>query len=155
MAAAYYIPADDVLKMFDDAHNTNWAENYQFFLNQNNPTSFEHVWRQSYYLYRQIGTIQNPPVRFDQIMDFSVIQKLGAEKKYKSQRDEYQVQCPHDRRQNSPPGRRDSYEHDRDPLRPNDWDLTRRRTMARPTTRTSIACWQAWVNFWANSAGLG
>ena len=52
------------MKMFDDAHNTNWAENYQFFLNQNNPTNFEHVWRQSYYLYRQIGTIQNPPVPF-------------------------------------------------------------------------------------------
>ena len=92
MAAAYNIPADDAMKMFDDAHNTNWAENYQFFLNQNNPTNFEHVWRQSYYLYRQIGTIQNPQVHFDQIMDFTVIQKLGGEEKYKSQRDEYQVQ---------------------------------------------------------------
>ncbi|MEI8375904.1 MAG: phosphate ABC transporter substrate-binding/OmpA family protein [Planctomycetota bacterium] len=92
MATAYNIPADDALKMFDDAHNTNWAENYQFFLNQNNPTNFERVWRQSYYLYRQIGTIQNSPVRFDQIMDFSVIQKLGNEEKYKSQQDEYQVQ---------------------------------------------------------------
>ena len=92
MAAAYNIPADDAMKMFDDAHNTNWAENYQFFLNQNNPTNFERVWRQSYYLYRQIGTIQNPPVPFDQIMDFSVIQKLGSEEKYKSQTDEYQVQ---------------------------------------------------------------
>jgi len=92
MAAAYNIPADDAMKMFDDAHNTNWAENYQFFLNQNNPTNFEHVWRQSYYLYRQIGTIQNPQVHFDKIMDFSVIQKLGSEEKYKSQTDEYQVQ---------------------------------------------------------------
>ena len=46
MAAGYNIPADDALKMFDDAHNTNWAENYQFFLNQNNPTNFERIWRQ-------------------------------------------------------------------------------------------------------------
>ena len=92
MAAAYNIPADDALKMFDDAHNTNWAENYQFFLNQNNPTNFERVWRQSYYLYRQIGKIQNSPVPFDKIMDFSVIQKLGGEEKYKSQTDEYQLQ---------------------------------------------------------------
>ena len=92
MAAAYNIPADDALKMFDDAHNTNWAENYQFFLNQNNPTNFERVWRQAYYLYRQIGKIENSPVPFDKIMDFSVIQKLGGEEKYKSQTDEYQQQ---------------------------------------------------------------
>lgn len=92
MAAGYNIPAEDALGMFNDAHNTNWAENHQFFLNQNNPTNFERVWRQSYYLYRQIGTIQNTPVRFDQVMDFSVIQKLGNEAKYKSQQDEYQIQ---------------------------------------------------------------
>jgi NitT/TauT family transport system substrate-binding protein len=92
MAAGYSIPAEDALGMFNDAHNTNWAENYQFFLNQNNPTNFERIWRQSYYLYRKIGTIENTPVRFDQIMDFSIIQKLGSEEKYKSQRDEYQIQ---------------------------------------------------------------
>ena len=91
MAAAYNIPADDALAMLNDAHNTNWAENYQFFLNQNNPTNFERVWRQSYYLYRRIGTIQNPQVNFDKIMDFSVIQKLGGDPKYKSEKDEYQV----------------------------------------------------------------
>ena len=38
--------------MLGDAHSTNWAENYQFFLNQNNPTNFERVWNQAYYLYR-------------------------------------------------------------------------------------------------------
>jgi len=92
MAAGYNIPAEDALGMFNDAHNTNWAENYQFFLNQNNPTNFERVWHQSYYLYRQIGTIQNPPVRFDQVMDFSVIRNLGRDEKYKAQRDEYQIQ---------------------------------------------------------------
>jgi len=92
MAAGYNIPAEDALGMFNDAHNTNWAENYQFFLNQNNPTNFERIWQQSYYLYRQIGTIQNPPVRFDQVMDFSVIRKLSGVEKYKSQRDEYQIQ---------------------------------------------------------------
>ena len=92
MAAGYNIPAEDALGMFNDAHNTNWAENYQFFLNQNNPTNFERVWRQSCYLYRQIGTIQNTPTRFDQVMDFSILQKLGGEEKYKSQKDEYQIQ---------------------------------------------------------------
>ena len=92
MAAGYNIPADDAMAMFGDAHSTNWAENFQFFLNQNNPTNFERVWRQAYYLYRQIGTIQNTPVPFDQVMDFSVIQKLGEDEKYKSQRDEYEIQ---------------------------------------------------------------
>ncbi len=92
MAAGYNIPAEDTLAMFGDAHNTNWAENYQFFLNENNPTGFQRIWQQSYYLYRQIGTIENQPVRFDQVMDFSIIQKLGAEAKYKSQKDEYQIQ---------------------------------------------------------------
>ena len=118
MAAAYNIPADDALKMFDDAHNTNWAENYQFFLNQNNPTNFERVWRQSYYLYRQIGTIQNPPVHFDKIMDFSVIQKLGGEEKYKSQNDEYQVAIAPTTvgKIRAEPG--DPHEHGRDPLLP-------------------------------------
>ncbi|MCR4413157.1 MAG: phosphate ABC transporter substrate-binding/OmpA family protein, partial [Thermoguttaceae bacterium] len=92
MAAGYNIPADEAMTMFGDAHNTNWAENYQFFLNENNPTNFERIWRSAYYLYRQIGTIQNTPVRFDQVMDFSIIQKLGQEEKYKSQKDEYQIQ---------------------------------------------------------------
>ncbi len=91
MAEGYSIPAAEVLGMFGDAHNTNWAENYQFFLNQNNPTNFEHVWRQSYYLYRRIGSITHQPVSFDQVMDFSVIEKLGKEKKYSSQKNEYQI----------------------------------------------------------------
>ena len=117
MAAAYNIPADDALEMFNDAHNTNWAENYQFFLNQNNPTNFERVWRQSYYLYRQIGTIQNPPVPFDKVMDFSVIQKLGSDEKYKSQKDEYQVEfVPKGVRQDQGRIGGDPHQHGRDPL---------------------------------------
>jgi NitT/TauT family transport system substrate-binding protein len=91
MAAGYSIPETDATAMLGDAHNTNWAENYQFFMNQNNPTNFERVWRQSYYLYRRIGSIQNQPVSFDTVMDFSVIAKLGKESKYASQKDEYQI----------------------------------------------------------------
>lgn len=91
MAKAYNIPSSDTMQMFADAHNTNWAENYQFFLNQNNPTNFERVWNQAYYLYRRIGTITHSPVSFDKVMDFSVIQKLGQEEKYRSQKDEYKI----------------------------------------------------------------
>ncbi len=92
MAAGYNIPASDAMSMLGDAHNTNWAENYQFFLNQNNPANFERVWSQAYYLYRRIGTISKQPVPFDQVMDFSLIEKLGKEEKYASQKDEYRMQ---------------------------------------------------------------
>ncbi|MDM8005880.1 MAG: phosphate ABC transporter substrate-binding/OmpA family protein [Phycisphaerae bacterium] len=92
MAAGYNIPASDTLGMLGDAHSTNWAENYQFFLNQNNPANFERVWRQAYSLYRRIGAITHQPVPFDQVMDFSIIDKLGKEPKYASQKDEYKVQ---------------------------------------------------------------
>lgn len=92
MAKGYSIPATDTINMFGDAHNTNWAENYQFFLNQNNPTNFERVWNQAYYLYRQVGSISNRPVPFDQVMDDSIIRKLGQDEKYAKQKDEYRVQ---------------------------------------------------------------
>jgi outer membrane protein OmpA-like peptidoglycan-associated protein len=92
MAAGYNIPATDTINMFGDAHNTNWAENYQFFLNQNNPTNFERVWNQAYYLYRRVGSITHKQVPFDQVMDFSIIEKLGKEDKYSSQKDEYRIQ---------------------------------------------------------------
>jgi NitT/TauT family transport system substrate-binding protein len=89
MAKGYNIPATDALSMLGDAHSTNWAENYQFFLNQNNPTNFERIWNQSYLLYRRIGSITHQPVSFDKVMDFSVLQKLGKEDKYASQKVEY------------------------------------------------------------------
>ena len=94
MAAGYNIPATDTLAMLGDAHSTNWAENYQFFINRNNPANFERIWKQAYYLYRRVGAISNPPVPFDQVMDFSVIQKLGGEKKYAETKDEYTKALP-------------------------------------------------------------
>lgn len=92
MAKGYNIPEPDALAMQGDAHNTNFAENHQFFLNQNNPTNFERVWNQSYYLYRRIGTITHQAIPFDQVMDPSVIEKLAGETKYSSQKDEYKIQ---------------------------------------------------------------
>jgi NitT/TauT family transport system substrate-binding protein len=91
MAQGYGIPAADALGMLGDAHSTNWGENFQFFVNQNNPTNFARVWNQAYYLYRNAPgrPIRNLPVAFDQVMDYTVIQKLGQEEKYSSQKDEY------------------------------------------------------------------
>lgn len=91
MAQGYGLKPADALSMFQDAHNTNWAENYQFFLNQNNPTNFKRVWEQAYYLYRQIRAIRKPQVSFEQVVDYSILQKLGTEEKYNSQRDEHTV----------------------------------------------------------------
>ena len=88
MAAGYGLPPADALGMLGDAHSTNWAENQQFFKNQNSPTNFARVWNQSYYLYRSIRQVRNQPVPFDQVMDFTIIDKLGADEKYRSQADE-------------------------------------------------------------------
>jgi NitT/TauT family transport system substrate-binding protein len=92
MAAGYNIPASETIEMFGDAHSTNWAENYQFFLNQNNPANFERIWNQAYYLYRRVRQITHQTVSFDQVMDFSIISKLGKEEKYSSAKDEYKLQ---------------------------------------------------------------
>lgn len=91
MAAGYSIPESDALGMLGDAHSTNYAENREFFLNQNNPTNFERTWSTAYFLYKRINTVteQTP---FDQVMDFSIIQKLGSEPKYASQKNEYETQ---------------------------------------------------------------
>jgi ABC-type nitrate/sulfonate/bicarbonate transport system substrate-binding protein len=91
MADGYSIPASDALSMLADAHSTNYAENRDFFLNQNSPTNFERTWNTAYFLYRRIGAV-GEKIPFDQVMDFSVIQQLQSEAKYANQRDEYQVQ---------------------------------------------------------------
>ncbi|MGH9201504.1 MAG: phosphate ABC transporter substrate-binding/OmpA family protein [Vicinamibacterales bacterium] len=91
MATGYSIPETDALGMLGDAHSTNYAENRDFFLNQNNPTNFERTWNTAYFLYKKINVVseQTP---FDQVMDFSVIQKLRNEPKYANQKNEYDVQ---------------------------------------------------------------
>ncbi|HEU0051912.1 MAG TPA: OmpA family protein [Longimicrobium sp.] len=90
MADGYSLPASDALGMLGDAHWTNYAENRDFFLNQNNPTNFERIWNTAYFLYRRINAVTTR-TDFDQVMDFSVIQKLANEPKYANQRNEYTV----------------------------------------------------------------
>ncbi|MBN2497643.1 MAG: OmpA family protein [Deltaproteobacteria bacterium] len=90
MAKGYSIPPTEALSMLGDAHSTNYAENREFFLNRNNPSNFERTWDTAYLLYKRIGQVtQKTP--FDQVMDFSVIQKLGKEPQFASQKDEYSV----------------------------------------------------------------
>jgi NitT/TauT family transport system substrate-binding protein len=92
MAAGYSIPEKDALSMLGDAHSTNYAENREFFLNQNNPTNFERTWNTAYFLYKKIGSVSGSPVPFDQVMDFSVLSALGSEPMFASQKNEYAVQ---------------------------------------------------------------
>src|SRR2546422_5404029 len=128
MAAGYSIPESDALGMLGDAHSTNYAENRDFFLNQNNPTNFERTWTTAYFLYKKINAVteQTP---FDQVMDFSIIQKLGAEQKYASQKNEYDVHFA--------PATAGSVRGEKDEILtktvvihffPNSWDLTKKIT---------------------------
>jgi NitT/TauT family transport system substrate-binding protein len=90
MADGYGLPADETLGMLGDAHWTNYAENREFFLNANNPTNFERTYNTAFLLYKAVGVVSEK-TDFDQIMDFSVIKKLGSEEKYAKQKNEYEV----------------------------------------------------------------
>ncbi len=128
MAAGYSIPESDALGMLGDAHSTNYAENRDFFLNQNNPTSFERTWDTAYFLYKRINAVtQQTP--FDQVMDFSIIRKLGSEPKYAEQKNEYDIQFS--------PASAGTLQGEQDEILtktvvihffPNSWDLARKVT---------------------------
>jgi NitT/TauT family transport system substrate-binding protein len=90
MAEGYSLPASEALAMLPDAHWTNYAENREFFLNRNNPTNFERTFNTAYVMYRKIGAVSSR-VSFDQISDFSVLQKLNGEAKYANQRSNYGI----------------------------------------------------------------
>jgi NitT/TauT family transport system substrate-binding protein len=87
MADAFGMKQEEVMSMRNDAHPTNFAENVQFFLNASNPTNFERTWKNSAYVYRELGRI-NAPVPFDQVMDFSIIQSLQKKGMFKDHVDE-------------------------------------------------------------------
>ncbi len=87
MADAFGMKPDEVMSMRNDAHPTNFAENIQFFLNSSNPTNFERTWKNASYVYRELGSI-DAPVAFDQVMDFSFIQKLQKKGAFANQKDE-------------------------------------------------------------------
>jgi outer membrane protein OmpA-like peptidoglycan-associated protein/ABC-type nitrate/sulfonate/bicarbonate transport system substrate-binding protein len=85
----YSLPAGTGFTMLGDAHWTNYAENRDFFLNQNNPTNFERTYNTAFLLYKATRAVDQKTA-FDQIMDFSVIKKLGNEPKYAEQKNEYE-----------------------------------------------------------------
>jgi hypothetical protein len=90
MDDVYGLPAGSGNSMLADAHWTNYAENRDFFLNQNNPTNFERTYNTAYLLYRAVRVV-DAKVPFEKIVDFSVIKKLGSEPKYADQKNEYEI----------------------------------------------------------------
>ncbi len=90
MGDGYSMPASEVIGMLADAYWTNYADNKEFFLNRNNPSNFERTYNNAFALYRRVGSVSSK-VPFDQIMDFSIIKKLGSEAKYANQRSDYGI----------------------------------------------------------------
>ena len=88
MADGYGMAVDQVKGMENDAHSTNFAENKEFFLNANSPSNFERTWKNVTFVYRELGLI-GTPVRFDEVMDFSVIKLLEQRGMFKDQKNEY------------------------------------------------------------------
>lgn len=86
MADGYGMKLEDIKSMEADAYITNFAENQNFFLNKNSPTNFERTWKNIIYVYRELGLI-GTPVRFDEVVDFSIIKKFAEKKMFADQRD--------------------------------------------------------------------
>jgi outer membrane protein OmpA-like peptidoglycan-associated protein/ABC-type nitrate/sulfonate/bicarbonate transport system substrate-binding protein len=84
----YSLPKGTGAGMLGDAHWCNYAENRDFFLNENNPTNFERTYNTAFLLYKAIRAVDTK-VPFDQIMDFSVIKKLGSDPKYAASKNTY------------------------------------------------------------------
>ena len=87
MAEGYGMTVDAVKGMANDAHSTNFAENKEFFLNANSPTNFERTWKNVTFVYKELGLV-GTPVRFDEVMDFSVIRKLEEKGQFAEMKNE-------------------------------------------------------------------
>jgi NitT/TauT family transport system substrate-binding protein len=91
MADGYGMPVDDVKGMQSDAHITNFAENKEFFLNANSASNFERTWKNITFVYKELGLI-GTPIRFDEVLDFSIVQALDKKGTFKEMKDEYVTQ---------------------------------------------------------------
>ena len=90
MAEGYGMSVDEIKGMVNDAHTTNFAENKEFFLNANSPANFERTWKNITFVYRELGLI-GTPMRFDEVMDFSVLKKLDEQGAFAEDKNEYRT----------------------------------------------------------------
>ena len=87
MAKAFGMQPDEVMKMRNDFHSTNFAENVQFFLNAQNPTNFERTWKNASYAYSELNRLDKI-IPFDKVMDFGIIKDLQGKGTFSHQKDE-------------------------------------------------------------------
>jgi ABC-type nitrate/sulfonate/bicarbonate transport system substrate-binding protein len=83
------VPTGASAAMMSDAHWTNFAANREFFLDQNNPTSFERTYGAALQLFRALKVVDAVP-SFDQIAEPSVLRKLAKDPVFASQRNLYE-----------------------------------------------------------------
>lgn len=85
---AYKLKDGEADPMFDDAHATNCAENYEFFLNKNNPTNFEATWSAIGTIYAKAGLIDPRLLpRWNTVADYRLIDAVKDD--YKHHKNEY------------------------------------------------------------------
>ena len=142
MAAAYNIPADDALKMFDDAHNTNWARELPVLPQPEQSHEFRA---------RLAAVVLSLPADRHDPEPAGAVRPghgfLGDPEAGRGR--EIQVAArrvpgavgPHDRRQDPRREPRDPHEHGRHPLRSQRLGPAQEEaTTARSTTPTSTTC---------------
>lgn len=86
MAAAFNMKPDEILGMRNDAHQTNFAENEQFFLNTSSATNFQRTWQNAGVVYNKLGKISSA-VPYEEVMDFSYLQAIGKKGLFKHHTD--------------------------------------------------------------------
>jgi NitT/TauT family transport system substrate-binding protein len=85
---AFSLKEGDAEGMFGDAHQTNCAENVEFFLNRNNAANFEATWKAIAQIYGKAGFLNvNSLPAFSKVMDSKYIDLVQPD--YKHQKNEY------------------------------------------------------------------
>jgi NitT/TauT family transport system substrate-binding protein len=87
MAEGYGMGVDEIKGMANDAYSTSFGDNKDFFLNANSPSNFERTWKNATFVYKELGVLATP-VRFDEVMDFSVIKKLSDQNAFADMKQE-------------------------------------------------------------------
>jgi outer membrane protein OmpA-like peptidoglycan-associated protein len=75
MAKSFGLPEDEVESAMGDAHLTNYAENKAFFLNPQNPASFESIFLLATEAYQHYGSVSGT-IDPEQIKEASIIKSL-------------------------------------------------------------------------------
>lgn len=85
---AFKLGAGEAEPMMGDAHQTNCAENVEFFLNRNNPSNFENTWNAISHVYGRAGLVNMKELpKFNEVMDPRLVDAVQGD--FKHQKNEY------------------------------------------------------------------